>query len=121
MSSSNFPSAITGLNGPKQDCIVTCCYDYPRMNAPYLYSSEQYNCFFPASLHKMKYHIFQNISKFLIHRLIPFEYKNKCDLCNNILDKYKIGIIMVNKCSVLHDEVMYFFHEFFFHSHNRKI
>ena len=81
----------------KWEFILNCCSDCPRMNDPYLESSEQLDRFFPSSLHKIKFHIFQNISKFLIHGLRPFKYKNTCDLCDNIKYKYKIGRIMAKK------------------------
>ena len=84
------------------------------MNAPFLESSEQLNILFPAYLHKIKFHIFQNISKCLIHRLIPFKHKNMCELCDIIPKKYKKGRIMLNKCSVIHKEVIDIFHEFFY-------
>ena len=84
------------------------------MNAPYLESSEQLDIFFPDFLHKIKFHIFQNIYKCLIHRLRPFKYKNTCELCDNIVDKDTIETIMVNKCFVLHEEVIDFFHENFY-------
>ena len=84
------------------------------MNDQYLESSEQLDRFFPASIHKIKLHIFKNISKCLIHGLIPFIYKNTCELCDNILGKDNIGIIIVNKCFVLHEEVIYVFREFFY-------
>ena len=81
------------------------------MNAPYLEPSEQLDNFFPASLHKIKFHIFKNVSKCLIHGLIPFKYKNTCELCYNMLDKEKKGILMVKLCFVIHEEVIYVFHE----------
>ena len=37
------------------------------MNAQYLESSHQLDRFFPDSLHKIKFHIFQNISNCFIH------------------------------------------------------
>ena len=46
-----------------------------------------------------------------IHILRPFKYNNTCELCDNILDKYKKGILMVNRCSVLHEEDIDVFHE----------
>ena len=87
------------------DCIFNCCSDFPRRNAPYLEPSEQIKDIFPASLHKCKHHIFQNLSKFSIHILRPFKYKNTYELCENIPDKYKKGILMANKCFVLHEEI----------------
>ena len=86
---------LTGSNSPKWDCIFNCCYDCPMINAPFLESSEQLNHFFPASLHKIKFHIFQNISKCLIHRLRPFKHKNMCELCDIIPGKDKKGRITV--------------------------
>ena len=97
-SSYNFPFPITGSNIPKWDCILNCCSDFPSMNASYLEPSEQMHGFFPASFHKIEFHIFKNISKCSIHGLRPFKYKNTCELCDNILDKYKRGRIMVKKC-----------------------
>ena len=76
------------------------------MNAPYLESSEQLRHLFPTSLNKIKFHVFQNISKCSIHGLRPFKYKNMCELCDNILGKYKRGRIMEKKCFVLHEEVI---------------
>ena len=81
------------------------------MNDPYLESSEQINRFFPGSLHKIKFHIFKNKYNFLINVLRPFRYKNKCELCDNILDKDKRRRIMLKKCFVLHKEVIDVFHE----------
>ena len=98
---------------PKWDCILNCCSDCPMMNVPFLESSEQLNRFFPESLDKIKFHIFQNISKCLIHGLRPFKYNNMCELCDIITYKYKKGRIMVRKCFVLHEEVIDLFHEFF--------
>ena len=86
-SSYNFPSPITGSKIPKWECILNCCYDFPRMNAPYLESSKQLDSLFPDSLHKIKFHIFQKISRFSIHVLIPFKYKNTCYLCDNMPNK----------------------------------
>ena len=57
------------------------------MNAIYLESSEQLGRLFTASLHKIKFRMFQNISKCSIHGLILFKYKTMCELCDNILDK----------------------------------
>ena len=110
MSSYNFPSPITGSNISKWDCILNCCSDCPRINAPYLESSEQLDRLFPTSLHKIKFHLFQNIYKCSIHGLRPFKYKNTCDLCDNMLDKDDRGIIMTN-FFVLHEEVIDVFHE----------
>ena len=76
------------------------------MTVPYLESPEQLDRFFPASLHKIKYHIIQNISKCPIHGLRPFQY-NTCDLCDNTLDKDKRGRIMVKQIFVLHEKDIY--------------
>ena len=65
------------------------------MSDPYLESSEQLHRFFHASLHKIKFHIFQNISKCSLHGLIPFRYKNTCELCDEIQDTEKGVRIMV--------------------------
>ena len=32
----HFPYLITGSNIPKWGCILNCCYDFPRVNVPYL-------------------------------------------------------------------------------------
>ena len=88
------------------------------MNAPYLESSEQLDCFFPASLHKIKFHIIKNIYKFSIHGLIPFKYKNACELCDNIIDKDKRGRIRLKKCLVIHEEFIDVFHDKICISHN---
>ena len=90
---------------------MNCFSDCPRMNVPYLESSKQLHCFFPDFLHKIKSHIFQNIYKCFTKGLIPFKYKSKCGLCDNILDKYKKGRLMVNKCFVIREEVIYVCHE----------
>ena len=82
---------------------MNCCYGCPGMNYPYLESSGQLDSFFPASLHKIKSHIFPKISKFLIHRLRPFQYKNNCELCDNIQDKDKRGEVMVKIYFVLRE------------------
>ena len=55
--------------------------------------------------------MFKNISECSIHRLIPFKYKNKCELCDNIIDKYKTERIMVKKVFVLHEEIIDVFHD----------
>ena len=107
----NCTSSINVSNIQKEDCILNYCSDFPRMNAPYLESSEQLDCLFTDSIHEIKFHIFQNISKFSIRGLIPFKYKNTCELCDNILDKYKKGRLTVKKCFVLHEEAIEVFHE----------
>ena len=89
------------------------------MNAPFLESSEQINRLFPASLHKIQFHIFKNTSKFSIHGLRPLKHKNVCELCDIIRDKDKKYRIMVKKCFVLHEEVIDVFHGGGY-SHNRK-
>ena len=70
-SSYHCPYTNIGSNIPKWDCILNFCYYCPMTNDPFLESSEQLNRFFPASLHKMMFHIFQNLSKCLIHGLRP--------------------------------------------------
>ena len=70
---------------------MNCCSGCPGMNAPNYESSVQRNSLFPASFHKIRFHIFQNIYKNLMHGLIPFKYKNTCELYNNIQYKYKRG------------------------------
>ena len=57
------------------------------MNAPDLESSKQLDCLFSGALHKIKFHTFQNISKFSIPGLRPFKYTNMCDLCDKTQDK----------------------------------
>ena len=73
----NYP--ITESKIPKWDCNLNYFSDCPGMNTPDLYSPEQLDRLFPASLHKIKFHTFQNISKCLIHELIPFKYMNTCE------------------------------------------
>ena len=113
-SSYHCPSPITGSNIPKRDLILNFCSGYQRMNAPYLESSEQMDCLFPASLNKIRFHIFQNISKILIHWLRTFKYKITCELCDSILDKEKRGRNMVGKCFVFHKEVIDVFNKLLF-------
>ena len=60
-SSYHCPYPITGSNILKWCCIFNCCSGCPIMNAPYLESSEQLDRLFPASFHKIKFHIYQNI------------------------------------------------------------
>ena len=110
-SSYHCPSRITGSNIPKWDCIFNCCSYFPIMNDPYLESSEQLDDLFPDSIHKIKFHIFQNISKYLLHGLIPFKYKSTCEFCDNIQEKDIRENIMVKKCFVLHKEIISVFHE----------
>ena len=76
------------------------------MNDPYLEPSEQIDIVFPSSPNKIKFYIFKNISKWPIQVLRPFQYNNTCGLCDDILDKYKKGRFMVNKCFVFHEEVI---------------
>ena len=84
------------------------------MNSPYLESSKQLDRFFPASLHKIKLHIFQNVSKCLIHGLIIFKYKNTCELCNKKQDKDKRREIMAKNFFVLCEYAIDVFHEKFY-------
>ena len=63
---------------------------------------------------KIKLHIFQNIYKCSVHRLIPFKYNNTCELCDNIPDKENIERIMVKKFFALRDEVIDVFHDKFY-------
>ena len=72
-------SQINGSKIPKWGCIFNHCYDYRMINAPFLVSSEQLNCFFPAFLHKIKFRIFQNICKCSIHVLRLFKNNNMCE------------------------------------------
>ena len=67
-----FPYPISGSNITKWHCISNFCYDCLKMNVPDLESSEQLHSLFPASLHKFKFHIFQNVSKFSIRGLRSF-------------------------------------------------
>ena len=90
---------------------MNCCSDCPMTNAPFLESSEQLNRFFLASLHKIKFHIFQNVYKCSIHGLRPFKHNIMCRLCDIIPEKDKRGRIMAKKCFVLREEIMGFFHE----------
>ena len=46
-----------------------------------------------------------------MHGLRQFKYNNKCELCDDIQDKYKRGIIMTKKCFILHKKVIDVFHE----------
>ena len=46
-----------------------------------------------------------------MHGLRPFKYNNTCELCENIPYQYKKGRVMVDKCVVLHEEVIDIFHE----------
>ena len=101
-SSYHCPYPITGSNIPKWDCILNCFSGCSSMNYPYLESSEQLDYLFPIFLHKIKFHIFQNITRCLIQGLIPFKYNNTCDVCDNIQDKDNRVNITVKKCSVLH-------------------
>ena len=103
---------ITGSNIPKWDCILNCCSDCTRMNAPHLESSEKIDLLFTASLHKIRFHLFQNISKRPINGLRQFKHKQICELCDNIQDKDKRGIITANKCFFPHEEVIGVFHDF---------
>ena len=48
-----------------------------------------------------------NKCQFLSHF---FAEDAKCELFDNILDKYSKGRLMVKKCFVLHEEVLCFFH-----------
>ena len=57
------------------------------MNVPDVESSEKLDSSSPAFLHKIKFHMFQNISKCYIHRLIPCKYKNIIGLCGILQDK----------------------------------
>ena len=60
---------------------------------PYLEASEQLDRFFPTSLHKIKFHMFQNISEFSKnYSLIPFKYIITLELCDDIIDKLKRNI-----------------------------
>ena len=68
-SSYYFTSPITGSKITKWVYTLNCCSDCPEANAPYLELSEQLDFLFPTSLHKIKFHIFKNISKCSIYRL----------------------------------------------------
>ena len=93
---------------------MNCGSGCTRINAPCLESSEQLGSFFSAFFHKSKFHIFRNISRCYIHGLKPFKYKNTCDLCDNILEKYKRGRIIMKKYFALREEVIYVFHDKFY-------
>ena len=77
-SSYHCTSPNNGSTIPKWGFVLNCCYDCTKMNALYLELSEQLDRLFPASLHKIKFHIFQNIAKSSIHGLRPLKYKNMC-------------------------------------------
>ena len=111
MSSYHFPSTITGSNIPKWDFILNYCSDCPRTNAPDLESSKQLDCLFTVSLHKVKFHIFQNISKCSIRGLIPFKYKNIYGLCDLTPDKDNRLNIILKKSFVLHEEAADLFYK----------
>ena len=72
---------------------MNCYYEYSGMNAPYLESSEQLNRLFAGSLNQINFHIFKNISKYSIHILRPFKYKNMCKLCDITEEKEREGKI----------------------------
>ena len=72
---------------------------------------EQIDFFFPASVHKIKSHIFKNIYECSIHELIPFKYNNTHDLCDKLQDKDRRGNITVKKCFVLQKEVIDVIHD----------
>ena len=80
------------------DCILNFYLVCTKTNATYLESSEQFDHLFLVSLHKIKFHIFQNMSKFSMHVLRPFKYKYTCGLCDNIIDKDNRRRVMVKKC-----------------------
>ena len=75
----------------------------------FLESSEKLNSLFPASLQKIKFRIFQNISQFLVQALRPFRHKNMCELCDIISEKDKKGRIMMKNIFVIREEVIYVF------------
>ena len=108
------PSPITGSNIPKWDCILNFCSDFPGENMTDLESSGHIGRLFPASLHKIKFRIFQQISECLIRLLRTFRYKNTCELCDTIQDKNKRGKIMVKNLFVCHKEVIDVFHNKFY-------
>ena len=90
---------------------MNCCSDFPWMNDPYLELREQPDFFFPGSLYENKFHIFQNISSFLIHGLRTFKCRNMCELCDKIQYKDKTGIVIVNKLFVFHEDFIYGYHK----------
>ena len=104
---------ITGSKIPKWDCILNCFYDCPSINAPDFESSEQHDRLFTTSLYKIKLHIFKNTSKCPMHGLRPLKYKNMCELCDTIQDKEKRRKIIAKKYSVINEEVIDVFHNFF--------
>ena len=65
----NFTYPIMGLKTPKWDHIFIFCSYCTSMNDPYFESSEQLDCLFTYSTHKIKFHIFQKILKCSIHRI----------------------------------------------------
>ena len=93
---------------------MNCCSDCLRINALYSESEKQLDRLFPASIHKIKLNIFQNSSKGLIHVLTLFKCTKTCELYDNIQDKDKRKIIMVNKCFVHRKEVIDVFHDIFY-------
>ena len=110
-----------GSKIPKWDCILNFCSNCPIINYPYLQSSEQLDRLFPDYFHKTKFHIFRNISKFLIHLLIPFKYNNTCELCNNIQYKDKRVIVTAKKYFALQEEFIDVFYDKFYISTIKKL
>ena len=89
---------------------MNCCAECTGMKATYLEPSKHLDRLFPGSLHKIKFHIFQNIPKFSIHVSIPLKYKNICELCDRKKDKEKSGKIILN-IFVLNEGVIDVFHK----------
>ena len=58
-SSYHCPYPITVPKIPEWGFIINCCSDCSRINGPYLEPLEQLDFLFPASLHKIKFHMFQ--------------------------------------------------------------
>ena len=99
--------------------MLNCCSGCTGMYASDLESLEQIDNLFTASLHKIIFHIFHNISKRYIHGLRLFQYKNMCDLCDIMQDKENRGEIMAKKSYVIHEEVIDVFHKKSLYFHNR--
>ena len=50
----------------------------------------------------------------MIHGLRPFKYYKTCGLCDKVQDKEKWWRVMVNKCFVIHEEVIDVFYDKFY-------
>ena len=76
---------------------MNCCDECPGMSEKYLESSKHLDRLFPGSLHEIKFHIFQNITKLPINGLRKFKYNNICELSGKTQYKEKRGKVMVRK------------------------